>query len=204
MAWAPDYATVEELAAFMRISDEADNDVLARAITTASRAVDQATGRQFGQVAAPEPRYYSPEWDRGLRRWSASVDDLQDVTGLEVAYDGVGDGTWGVVDEHVLTPRNAPAKGLPYTRLSVLAGSTTAVGPVADALRVTARWGWTAVPDAVVQATLLQAARIAVRRDSPHGVTGTGPDAPGIRVLSRLDPDVEVALRPYRRSWSAV
>jgi hypothetical protein len=40
-----------------------------------------------------------------------------------------------------------------------------------------------------------------VRRDSPYGVAGTGGDGNPLRLMAKVDPDVEVALRPYRRTW---
>jgi hypothetical protein len=212
MAWAPDYCTVGELGAFMRISDTADDAVLARAITAASRSVDQATGRQFGLVASVEARYYTLEWDCKFRRWFAPIDDLMTSSGLLVAYDSLGDLTFSdTITGTSLAPANAAQVGQPWTRLWILptaTGFTGGYGPTygpyvarPDSLRVTARWGWTTVPTAIVEATLMQASRLAVRRDSPYGVAGTGGDGNPLRLMAKVDPDVEVALRPYRRTW---
>ena len=204
--WAPDYVTTAELAAFMRISDNLDDAQLARAVTAASRAIDQATGRQFGLVAAPEARYYTLAYDSRKCRWFADIDDLMTDTGLALAYDSDDDGGFATtVDtgDVVLDPRNAAAKSEPWTRLWVRPGSTATVGAVQDGLRVTARWGWSAVPTAIVEAALLQASRVASRRDSPYGIAGTGEQAPALRILSKVDPDVEVAVRPYVRLWGA-
>jgi hypothetical protein len=66
-------------------------------------------------------------------------------------------------------------------------------------VRVTALWGWSAVPPAIEQATLLQASRLLIRRDSPYGVAGSPEAGTEIRLLARLDPDVDVAVAPYRR-----
>jgi hypothetical protein len=63
------------------------------------------------------------------------------------------------------------------------------------AVRVTARWGWSAVPTAVKQATILLASRGFKRYDSALGVAGFG-DLGAIRV-SRTDPDVTALLEPY-------
>ena len=56
MPWKPDYCTTAELKGFVSISDAGDDAFLALAITAASRAVDQHTGRQFGQVGSAETR----------------------------------------------------------------------------------------------------------------------------------------------------
>ncbi|HEY9416934.1 MAG TPA: head-tail connector protein, partial [Pseudonocardia sp.] len=73
MAWAPAYVTADELKAFVRIDDAADDPQVDLAIDAASRAVDQHTGRQFGQVAAPEARRYTGRWD--YARWVVDIDD---------------------------------------------------------------------------------------------------------------------------------
>jgi hypothetical protein len=64
---------------------------------------------------------------------------------------------------------------------------------------VTAVWGWTAVPTSVKQATLLQASRFHKRRHAPFGVAGSPEMGSEIRLLSRVDPDVSVALRDFNR-----
>jgi hypothetical protein len=64
-------------------------------------------------------------------------------------------------------------------------------------IRVTGTWGWPAVPDAVVQSTLLVAHRLVKRKDSPEGVTGF--DQFGtVRISTRDDPDAVRYLTPYR------
>lgn len=201
MAWAPDYCTVSTLSGFMRIHDDFDTAVLTRVVTAASRAVDRATGRQFGVVSIAEARYYPAEWDKATCRWVCSIDDTF-ATPTAVAVDPNDDATFtgDVGSAFVLTPRNAAAKGQPWTRLEVLASSTYQPEGRERLVRVTAVWGWTTVPATVVQATLLQASRFAVRRDSPYGIAGISEQTP-LRLLAKVDPDVQAMLRPYRRSW---
>lgn len=205
MAWAPDYCTVAELAEFVRINDELDNAQLARAVTAASRAVDRATLRQFGQVTVAEPRYYPATIEHGCGRWEVATDDLF-VAPTSVDTDPAGNETWtgAAGAAFLMLERNAPAKGKPWERLQLTSAAT--VYPVwPDRLvRVTARWGWSAVPDTVVEATLLQASRYASRRDSPYGIAGTGEQTPGLRLQAKVDPDVESMLRPYRRTWAVM
>lgn len=200
MAWAPDYCSVEELAAFLRIDDGADDTQLSLAIAAASRAVDRACGRQFGLLAAPEDRYYSARWNEHRQRWVVEIDDLMTLTGLTVSFDTDDDGTYpGVVDNYQLKPVNAAANGRPWTELVVHPTSTVLPTDLIDGVEVQARFGWTAVPGAVTAATLLQASRVAARRDSPFGVAGSPQEGSEVRLLARLDPDVEVALRDYKR-----
>lgn len=196
MAWAPDYVSTAELKAFRRISDSVDDTQLALAIAASSRAVDLYCNRQFGLVDELEERFYTAEWDRRRCRWVITIDDLMIVTGLSVSTDA------GVLDVD-LKPANAIAISRPYTRLAVAADSIYAPTGTEDEVAITARWGWDAVPNAVKQATLLQANRIASRRDSPYGVAGSPDLGNELRLLERLDPDVAVTLNPYRRWWAA-
>lgn len=200
MAWAPDYVTRDELAAFVRIEDSLDDDQLALAISAASRSVDRACGRQFGQ-AAREPRYFTARLDPLTNRMAVEVDDIMGApSDVEVAADVDGDETYSApVISYTLRPRNAPAKDEPWTQLVVGRGASVAIPGAPDAVRVTAPWGWSAIPAAVKQATSLQASRLLSRRDAPFGVAGSPEAGSELRLLAKLDPDVEVILRPYRR-----
>lgn len=204
MTWAPDYVTTEQLAAYVKIDDTADNAELAGAITAASRAVDQYAGRQFGQVDDAEMRVYPSAWDSGLCRWFVRIDDLM-VAPTEVATDPDGDETFtgDVGTAFVLRELNAAAKSRPWTRLDLLSSAAYSPSGVDRLIAVTALWGWSAVPSTVQTATLIQASRFFKRRSAPFGIAGpTADGAPALRLLSRVDPDVEAMLRPYRRVWA--
>lgn len=197
MAWAPDYVTAAELKAFLRIGDAVDDVQVALAITAASRAVDRATNRQFGLVAAPEERTYTARYDRDRCRWVVEIDDLMTVTGLEITTEA------GTVDGYALQPGNAEFEARPWTRLVVDPDSAVIPNADEDGVTVAARYGWTTVPVAVQQATLLQASRLFKRRDAPFGVAGSPELGSELRLLAKVDPDVEVVLGPYRRWWAA-
>lgn len=190
MTWAPDYTTAERLKDYVRITDNADDVFIASWITTASRNVDEFCGRQFGQVAAPEVRYYTPRWDRTERRWYAEIDDLQTTAGLAVA-----DEDGGAVTDYTLLHRNALAEGRPYTQIRLTSGT--------GELAVTGRWGWLDVPAAVETGLWLQAARLNARRRSPFGIAGSPTEGNEIRLLAQLDPDFRTSLKPYVREWWA-
>lgn len=198
MAWAPDYALVSELAAYARISDNVDDVQLGLAITAASRAIDRHTNRQFGLVAAPEQRFYTGVYDRRRGRWVIDIDDLMTVTGLVVTAEA------GTVDVFAKQPVNAAAEAKPWTRLVVAPESAAAPNGDEDEVSVTARWGWTTVPDTIKQATLLQASRLFTRREAPFGVAGSPELGSELRLLAKVDPDVAVVLGPYIRWWAAL
>ena len=200
MAWEPNYAAVEELQDYVRIPDDVDDAQIALAITAASRAIDDATHRQFGQEDAPRARYYTPRLSHTRGRWVADIDDLTDVTGLAVRFDSDDDGSYAsTITAYRLTPANAAADRRPWTRLEVLAGEPTPVCGRPDGLEVTALFGWPTVPDAIKQACLLQASRLLSRRDAPFGVAGSPETGSEVRLLAQLDPDVKVAVRRYVR-----
>lgn len=193
MAWAPDYVTLDEMRDLARIDDLEDDAVMALAIATASRAIDDHTNRQFGLVAGPEARSYMARPDYVGGWWVVDIDDLQTTTGLAVEVDGA------TVSEHRLEPVNAAAEGRPWTRLAFTDDSEAYPSCHPHRVDVTARWGWTAVPDTVKQATLLQASRLTKRRDAPFGVAGSPEIGSELRLLAKVDPDVAVSLRGYLR-----
>lgn len=197
MVWAPDYVQASELKDYLRVDDTVDDVQIGLAITAASRAVDRAAARQFGQVAALEDRVYTAEWDRHRCRWLVTIDDLQDVTGLVVEVDA------GVITAYTLYPVNAAKKGRPYELLMVDKAATVTPAGGEHVVTMTAKWGWTAVPNTVKEATLLQASRFAKRRDAPFGVAGSPELGSELRLLAKVDPDVAVMLSGYQRWWAA-
>lgn len=201
MAWKPVYATLIQMHDWLRLRDEADvedDSLLTLALSTSSRAVDKSVGpnRQFGKVDGPVGRTYAPRWSRTRDAFVADIDDLMDVSGFTITVDGDAVEASG----YELLPLNAAADGMPYTHLQLTRHGT------AKRLIGTGLWGWDPTwPDAVTEATLLQAARLSVRRESPYGVAGSPSDGSEMRLLARLDPDIEPNLAAYvRTGWVAL
>jgi hypothetical protein len=193
MAWAPDYITEDDLKEYARIGDDVDDVQVALAIASASRAVDAACRRQFGLVAAPELRTYYARPDYTSGYWVVDVDDFQTLTGLVVNVAG------DVNTTHTPGPANASQNSRPWTRIHFVEASEFAPSYTTDLISVTARWGWTAVPTPIAQATLLQASRLLLRRNAPFGVAGSPEMGNELRLLAKLDPDVAVLLKGYKR-----
>lgn len=192
MTWEPDYVSVEEAKAYVRIGDDADDDELELIVSAASRAIDRRCGRQFGQVAAPEERFYPARWSRTLQRYVAEIDDLATATGLVVTVDGE------VATDYTLAPRNAIAKGKVWTLIIFGSG----VAPTDDVSMV-AKWGWPAYPNTIKAAARIQVNRFLMRRDSPYGVAGSPSEGSELRLLAKLDPDVETMVSALARVWGA-
>lgn len=205
MSWASSYVSAGELAAYVRIGDSGDDVQLGLAIAAASRAIDRTCRRQFGLDAAPVARIYTAVVDAQTGRLVVGIDDVMTTAGLTVGIDTAGDGTYSTtLTVYSLGPVNATADGEPWTQLFAGPSSTVALSLAPGAVRVTARFGWSAVPDPVKQACLLQASRLLSRRDAPFGVAGSPEVGSEVRLLARVDPDVAVLLRHYTRRWWAV
>lgn len=173
-----------------------DNDALLdMALGAASAAVRSACQRDFSLATGiSESRYfqlgsYLPP--------SIEIDDLVDGTGLAIAFDD-GSGTYptSVTTAYDLRPLNAPVRGFPYTSLVFrtwpLSPAWRWTGPLAKV--TSARWGWPAIPQAVTQATIIQASRLYKRKDSPFGIAGSPAEGNILRLLAKLDPDVQLLL----------
>jgi hypothetical protein len=205
MAWAPSYASLTDFKSFARIPDEDDDAELTLALEGASRAIDGFTYRQFGVEGSAVARYYAAHFDVERRRYVVLIDDLMTTTSLVVKSDTAGDGTFATTltinTDFRLAPPNAAADVRPWTVLVAAPGVHLSCHE--RSVEIAAKWGWTAVPDVIEQATMLQALRIFKRRDAPFGVAGSPELGSELRLLARLDPDVQVLVSPYRRMWAA-
>jgi hypothetical protein len=193
MAWKPDYVTVTELANFVKADEAVEDFELGLAVTAASRAVDDATNRQFGKVAAPQERFYTGKVNYRRGRWYASIDDLTDTTGLVVSINGTA------VTSYTFEPVNALAEGKAYERIVFGTDAEASPDGFEPDISITASWGWSAVPDTIKEATLLQGSRFFARRESPYGVAGSPSIGSEVRLLARADPDVAVMVHDYIR-----
>ncbi len=67
-----------------------------------------------------------------------------------------------------------------------------------NSIKIVGKFGWSSHPDAVREACLLYCMRLFKRRDAPFGII-SNPVGGDMRLLNRLDPDIEMLLAPYRR-----
>lgn len=196
MALTNCYTTLAELKASLGIEDNVDDTALEAAITAASRMIDNYTERFFyrdGTTQSPVYRYYTPQDISVLM-----IDDIYSIS--QVAIDAAFDQTYSTVfatSDYLVEPVNAPRKGWPYTRI-LATGSYIFPYPLPQSVRVQGVWGWSAVPSEVSMATLIQASRLFARRQSPFGIAGA-PDLGVVRLSARLDADVEVLVKDFRR-----
>jgi len=202
MAITNGYASLNEVKAALRITDNVDDTLIELATESASRSIDGFCSRSF--------------WNQGtaVRVFSAyddyilPIDDLATTNGLivkssmnsnPISYDT----TWASTDIQ-LEPINGVLDGIawPYTKIRAVGNYLFPYWPYPNGsgqalIQITGVWGWSAVPNAIKQATIIQSSRYFKRFDSPLGVAGFGDFGP-VRV-SRLDPDVEQLVMPYRK-----
>jgi hypothetical protein len=187
------YASLNEVKAALKIIDGLDDSLLEMAIESASRLIDGYAGRYFYNGGSATKNFAAQDW------YITQIEDLQSITEL-ASTDEIGGTytTWAVTD-YQLEPVNGRTDGLvsPYTRIRAVNDYSFPVNAEQALVKVTGVWGWASVPIAIKQATILQASRIFKRLDSPLGVAGFG-DMGVVRVGSRLDPDVQHLVDPYR------
>lgn len=196
MALGDSYATMTELKSRLGIPDATDDTQLTAALATASRGIESCCRRQFNDAGAASSRLFKV--DSPSR---AEVDDFSTTTGLIVETDEGGSGAFGAAwssSFYELQPLNGIVDGItgwPYSRLHAI----NRYFPVyirRAPLRVTARWGWTAVPAPVKEATLILAEDIFKLKDSPFGAGGYGDWG---RIKARENPNVWLRISPYVR-----
>jgi hypothetical protein len=192
------YATLAQVKSALRITDQIDDSLLNTAISAASRWVDGWCDRDFTPAGtAVTARDYTPKVTFGV----VYIDDAVEVT--QVSIDDDLDRTFSKTLQTIdweAEPVNEKSYGLvlPFTRIRSYEDGYWPVFRNQPTVRVTARYGWPEVPDAVREATILQSSRLFTRLDSPLGVAGFG-DMGAMRVSRFVDPDVEQLLAPYRR-----
>jgi len=197
MAIVNGYCTLADLKAALRVQDSIDDSLLELAIESASREIDGYCERVFYSTSAT--RVYAP-----TNIYTVTTDDIISVTTLKSSSDGVTyDITWQTSD-YQLEPLNGVAGGLvtPYTRIRATGSylmPTFSVGTFYELealIQVVGVFGWSAIPAAIRQATVILAMRLFKRLDSPMGVISN--DLGSMRV-GRVDPDVEALLSPFRK-----
>lgn len=184
MAIGDPYATVDELKAYMGITDDADDDLIASALASVSQEIEDMCGRQFNTDTG-STRVFTPV-GRGL----VLVDDFYTATDLVVVVDGT---TWTDTD-YVLYPLNGLRNGRPWpygylipTRRALPCGwPSVSITP--------AGWGWSEVPAPVHESSKIATSETFALKDARFGVAGYGADGV-LRV--RDNPMVASKLAPY-------
>lgn len=177
-------------------SDTTEDTLIIDKVIAASRMIDTHCGRRFFVDSGTSARIINPRGrvvcgDDGER---LLVADISTTTGLVVEV-GSASTSWTDISSSIeAEPTDAldldPAE--PITSLLYLYGYFTSYRRA----RVTAAWGWPAVPADIAEATLIQALRLYKRKDSPEGVLGSA-EWGGVVRMSRWDPDALTLISPF-------
>ena len=197
------YRTVSELKGWLGLSGTGQDTNLGYALDAATAAIDAYTGRQFDIDAAVVTRLYDCEYMD-----YAEVDDIATSTGLVVKTlnaDGSVNETLTLNTDYYLAPYNADKVEpvMPFTKIIMALEKSGKVLPTEhrQGLSVTAKFGFSAVPDAIEQATLIQASRFFQRKNSPMGFSGNPETGqPTVVFLTELDPDVKNLVKPFKKT----
>jgi len=177
----------------LNITDSNSDTNLETVIEAVSRLIDNACGRHF--FNASETRYYkADESDRIF------VDDIASSSGITIYTDEDGDGTyentWQSTDFN-LASYNASTDGWPYQMIETTPQGDLSFPRTKKGIKITATFGWAAVPKPVTLACILQSAREYKRFKAVLGVAGATAIGTQVVTMPALDPDVEKLLCPY-------
>lgn len=165
------------------------------AIEAASREIEEQAGRVFWLAPSTSTRTYRPRTADTLY-----IDDIGSLTGLVVESDPTSSGTWTTWAATDVEPEPRNASGArSWTRLRAVGANAFPTSGLRGTVRVTARWGWSAVPVQIQQACRLRTAALLGRRSTALGIAGYDGFGP-IRISRFGDPDIERLIAPFIRA----
>ena len=199
MAISNGYATLADVKAAFRITDDVDDTLLELSIESASREIDGWCERVFYN-AGTATRVYVP-----TDSFLVETEDLISVSTLKTSSTGdTFDTTWSAPGDYQLEPLNGISGGLTVPRNRIRAIGSY-VFPLWDprninaheaTVQVTGVFGFEAIPTAVKQACIILSQRGFKRYDTPLGITY---DELGAMRVGRVDPDIQNLLSPYKK-----
>jgi hypothetical protein len=194
MAIVNGYATLAEVKAALRLTDNVDDALLEGAIEGASRRIDGYCGRWFYKTSQTAISMYPFDY------YNIPTNDIANTSvtvKVSTQGNGVFDQTWTQGTDYQLEPLDASLNGQPYNRIVAIGGKTfpIQVSPNIPYCQVTAQWGWNAIPSDVRQACILLSIRGFARYNAALGIVGFNDMAIQVRAV---DPDVRDMLNQYR------
>lgn len=191
------YIAAEDLKKSLELTNTTNIDRdIERALPAASRAIDEMCNRKFSKDATAVSRYFDAR-----TATICLIDDVPDQS-VTVAVDRTGNYTYGESwtegTHYIFEPMNAPADDKPYESMRAI---RTSFPLHTGAVKVTARFGWDAVPAQVIEACAILANKLIVRlREAPFGIVSAGIDTGAVMRIARTDPDVVTLLEPFMRN----
>ena len=197
MAITNGYCTLTQIKAALRITDAVDDDMLEMAVESASRMIDSECDRNFYGTATT--RDFTPS-----DRYTVDTDDLTAITSVKL--DDQGDRTFSITlatSDYQTEPLNQRVSGnaFPIYRLRMIGDYLLPIWGQQATVRIQGTYGFTPVPIAITQATLILAGRYYKRADSLLGFAGFSDM--GVARVGRVDPDVAALIRPFKKYAAA-
>jgi hypothetical protein len=195
-----DYVDLDALQAFLWPASvspaDTDRKALLDAVHSASRWVEDRTGRKF--YASTQTRYYQAEEGDIL-----FVDDLLSVTNLYTDCDGDGtyEDTWTTSD-YYLAPYSASVDGQPYTMIEI-APQGDYYFPVGmrRGVKIEGSWGYSSTaPQIIKDVATWKAEKLYLSKYAPSDVSGNESTGEG-RPQINSEAQALLMLEPYKRSF---
>jgi ribonuclease BN (tRNA processing enzyme) len=195
------YVDKTDLKNMIGLSGTSQDNNIDNAINASSRLIDQITGRHFYKSQSVQVKYFTPD-----NHYILDVPDIATTTGLIVQLDTTDDGSHNKTitldtDFYLKAINVTDLEGdndIPYQTLVILdKRSSERFDPdIVKNVKITATWGFNAIPDAIKQACLLQSSRLWKRKDSPFSTYGSG-DTGETELFQKMDPDAKTLIKPY-------
>lgn len=167
------YADLNDLKTYLSMQEDNRFDLsLQQALESVSEEIEQHCNRQFNKATVATPREYEIENFRQV-----VIDDFWTTAGLVIETSSTGvayDVAWTSAD-YELHPLNGIVSGQPGWPYNKIVPRATGSRRFTRGtrMRVTAQWGWAAVPAPVKQACLIMAGATFQIKDAPFGVAGS-------------------------------
>lgn len=197
MAIVNGYCTLAEFKDYNKITstNATDDGVIEDIIEGISRDIDKKCGRVFFQANAT--RYFNTKNSRRLE-----VDDIYTTSGLTIYTslnsDGTYEYTWTSTD-YELTPYS-PDFGFPYTGIEIAIDGNYGFSLQPKGNKITANFGWSAVPDDIKLVALQESMNEYHRRFGENLSATATVTASGVVLTPRGFADISMQrLAPYRK-----
>jgi len=170
--------------------------------TRASREFDRATNRHPGAyaVTTASDRYFTGSG--GIYLYPGEMAEAPSAVAVAETGDPSSLTAWSTASDYFPLPYNAADEGQPYTGLEidVTNGNKCQWYRFPKAVKITAKWGYSAtVPDEVQQAVITWAARSFKRGQQGYSDVGAIQELGQLRYVKGLDPAVDDLIQRLRR-----
>ena len=194
------YCTLEDLKhkalLIIESSDTGYDDILESIIEGISRKIDDECHRFF-YTTSSQSRWYTARNSENVFTDDIVATDSDITVAIDTNDDGTVDDTFTTAD-YVLEPYNANLDGVPYQKITRRkSGQYLFPSNVERAVKVTAIFGWSAVPKPIKEACLLQCERLYKRFSTPLGSESMTALGKMTLTIPSLDPDVQALISRY-------